>query len=297
MTSSISTVACRHGLFHILEADDTIGASMREYGEWSESEVHLYRLLLRPGDVVVEAGANIGTHTVALSRIVGASGSVHAFEPLGINHRLLCANLLANDCFNVRTYQAALGRDLAFALFPDVEGDKIANFGALGFYGSGDLPKRLCPLMTVDTLELPRVNFLKIDVEGHEREIISGAIATVRRCRPVVYLETLNHHAATLAADGHTSWVIEQLKPQGYRFWHLITPLYNAQNWHGNAHDAFPGKWSFDLVCVPQEMGELVGLPDAEVDRMHCSDPDQWRKIRFLAKGEQTPADALSQER
>ncbi|GHC97201.1 FkbM family methyltransferase [Novosphingobium pokkalii] len=282
MTSLVSTIACRHGLFHILDADDTIGVSMRAYGEWSESEVRLYELLLQPGAVVVEAGANIGTHTIALSRIVGASGRVHAFEPLGINHRLLCANLLANDVFNVRTYQAALGRELAFAAFPDVEGDRSANYGALGFYASTDLPKLPCPLMTVDALGLERLDFVKIDVEGHEREIVIGAMETVRRCRPVVYLETLNHHSATLAPDGHTRWSIDQLKPEGYRFWHLITPLYNAQNWRANEHNAFPGKWSFDLVCIPEEMGRLEGLPDAETDRMHCDDPDQWRSVRFV---------------
>lgn len=259
---------------------------MRDYGEWSESEIHLYGLLLRPGDVVVEAGANIGTHTVALSRLVGASGGVHAFEPLGINHRLLCGNLLANDCHNVRTYQVALGDEIGFAPFPDVDvagaGDQGINFGALGFYAAADQPTQLCPLLAVDALALARLDFLKIDVEGHEREIVCGAIETIRRCRPVVYLETLNHHAATLAPDGHTRWTIEKLKPEGYGFWHLITPLYNADNWRGNPDDFFPGKWSFDLVCIPEERGHIEGLANAEIDPMHCDDPDQWRNIRFV---------------
>ncbi|NMN07526.1 MULTISPECIES: FkbM family methyltransferase [unclassified Novosphingobium] len=286
---TVSTIVCRHGLFHTLTADNTLGLSMRDYGEWSESEVHLFELLLQPGDVVVEAGANIGSHTVPLSRLVGPSGSVHAFEPLGINHRLLCANLVANDCRNVRTYQVALGREAGFAKFPDVDGDQNVNFGSLGFYTAAGLPTQLCPLLPIDALALTRLNFLKIDVEGHEREIVSGALETIRRCRPVVYLETLNHYAATLDPDGHTKWAIEALRSEGYGFWHFITPLYRPDNWRGNAHNAFPGKWSFDLVCIPREMGRLEGLPNAEVDRMHCDDPDQWRHVRFIPKEPSAP--------
>ncbi|MBS0427266.1 MAG: FkbM family methyltransferase, partial [Proteobacteria bacterium] len=56
----------RHGRFLTYANDLIIGRCMQLYGEWSEHEIWLYRQIVRPGDVIVEPGANIGTHSVYL---------------------------------------------------------------------------------------------------------------------------------------------------------------------------------------------------------------------------------------
>lgn len=279
MNSRVVRHECRHGTFRTLAGDNTVGRCLDLYGEWSEPEVHLFSQVLRSGDVVVEAGANIGAHTVPLSRIVGESGAVHAFEPININHRLLSANLLDNDCLNVKTYQAALGRDVRIVDFVDPDPGAEDNFGAFGFYASSLAPKTVCTQITVDSLNLARLDLLKVDTEGHEREIIEGALATLDRCRPILHLESLNHHAASLAPDGHATWFMDRLRGRGYAFWHYITPLFLPDNWRGSTDRRFDGVWSFDLVGIPSERGAITGLPNAETHPLHCDDPNQWRGI------------------
>ena len=73
--------ACRHGLMLYFNTDLYVGDSITKYGEWAEVETELFSKLVQPGMTVVEAGANIGTHTLALANMVGPAGRVYAFEP------------------------------------------------------------------------------------------------------------------------------------------------------------------------------------------------------------------------
>ena len=73
--------ACRWGPMVYNRNDAYVGASLRMYGEHSYLEHELASRIVQEGDLVVEAGANIGAHTVGLSRLAGARGAVIAFEP------------------------------------------------------------------------------------------------------------------------------------------------------------------------------------------------------------------------
>jgi len=73
--------SCRHGDMIFNVHDQHIGRSLDLYGEWAESELELLALFIKPGDVVVDVGANIGTHAVFFAQRAGATGLVYAFEP------------------------------------------------------------------------------------------------------------------------------------------------------------------------------------------------------------------------
>ena len=68
--TAIAQKQCRHGRMVFLKHDVYIGRSLELYGEYSESEAEVFTQLLRPGDVVIEAGANIGAHTVHIANLV-----------------------------------------------------------------------------------------------------------------------------------------------------------------------------------------------------------------------------------
>ena len=104
---------CRTGPIVYNRFDRYVGASLHRYGEFSHSEQALFEVLVGRGQVVVEVGANIGAHTVVLSRLVGADGEVHAFEPQRIVFQALCANLALNQCTNVWARQMAVGSENA----------------------------------------------------------------------------------------------------------------------------------------------------------------------------------------
>src|SRR5215204_3016879 len=83
---------CRHGRMMYNVNDQYIGRSLDLYGEYSEGEVDLFRQVLRPGDLALDVGANIGVHTVPMARLVGERGAVFAFEAQRTAYQTLCGN-------------------------------------------------------------------------------------------------------------------------------------------------------------------------------------------------------------
>ena len=110
--------ACKHGPMMFFANDTHIGRSLDLYGELSEPEIELFGQYLRPGMVAVDAGANIGTHTVCFARAVGPTGRVFAFEPQRVLHQILCGNLALNLCRTVVAEHKALGARSGSVLVP-----------------------------------------------------------------------------------------------------------------------------------------------------------------------------------
>ncbi|MCA8017719.1 FkbM family methyltransferase [Burkholderia metallica] len=268
---------CRHGTMLFNSNDEFVGRSLLLYGEWSEPEASLFAQMVRQGDTAVEAGANIGSHTVMLSKAVGDSGTVFAFEPQRHTFQLLSANLALNERLNVRAFQYAMGDVDGAVEFPVVDPRLPNNFGGSSLLMSHPVVEQV-PLRTIDSLQLPRLDFLKADVEGFEIQTIRGAQESIRAHRPIVYLEYLNHYT------GDSSKVfLEYFASLGYRVWYFITPLYNRLNFRGNPDNVFEGIWSFDLICLPRERGEMQGLVEVSPDNEGvCRDPDAWRGVRFV---------------
>ena len=73
--------------------DDYIGRSLDIYGEFSEGEIEAFSLLVHPGDIVLDVGANIGSHTIWFAQAVGPTGGVMAFEPQRLLFQTLCPTL------------------------------------------------------------------------------------------------------------------------------------------------------------------------------------------------------------
>jgi FkbM family methyltransferase len=171
---------CRYGTMVYNVHDKYIGRSLDLYGEYSQAEVDLFRQIVKPGQVVVEVGANIGAHTVFLARAVGPQGRVLTFEPQRLIYQTLCANLALNNITNASCWQAAVGRQPGEVRVPVLDYSQPNNFGgvALGKAHEGEV----VPVVTLDSLQLARCAFLKIDVEGMEQEVIEGAVATLQRC-------------------------------------------------------------------------------------------------------------------
>ena len=97
----MATKLCRHGTFLFNRNDTFVGRSLELYGEWCEAEIELLAQVVKAGDVVLDVGANIGTHAVSFARMVTDSGMVVAFEPQRLVFQNLCANLALNSLRNV----------------------------------------------------------------------------------------------------------------------------------------------------------------------------------------------------
>jgi FkbM family methyltransferase len=259
---SIRLKPCRHGHMAYLTTDMYIGQSLDRYGEFSEGEIELFRQVVRPGQTVLEIGANLGAHTVFLAKTVGSQGVVHAFEPQRVVFQVLCANVALNGLGNVFAHQAAVGRAPGTITVPRLDYAARQNFGglSLGTWQSGET----VPLITVDSLDLLACNVMKIDVEGMEGDVIAGAERTIRRFRPVLYLEN--------DREDKSAALIAQLLALDYRlYWHL-PPLFNPQNYFGVAENIFGGIVSANMLGLPRSaQQDIRGLREV------AGPQDRWQ--------------------
>jgi FkbM family methyltransferase len=234
-----------------LARDAFVGRQLDLYGEKGEDEQRMLDRLAGPGDVVVEAGANIGAHTVALADRVGPDGVVHAFEPQRFIYQILTANLLLNGKQRARTYHAAVGAAPGTIAVPTLDYANPNNFGGLSLDGASTAnigeasSSEDVPVVTVDSLALDRLNLLKIDVEGMEQAVLSGARETVARCRPTLYFEADRKERNPLLFA--TAFEL------GYRLWWHLAPLFDPRNFAGNRDNEFPNIVSINVIGVPRE--------------------------------------------
>ncbi len=167
--------------------DVYIGRSLRLYGEYSPYETLLFDQILLPGMWVIEAGANIGSHTVHMAQLVGDQGRVYAFEPQRLPFQLLNGNLAINSITNTYTFQQCLGDAVGTYVCPELDPNVKNNWGGAKMASKGKGTKVSCT--TIDALKPKKCHFIKIDVEGMELDVLRGATETIMNHQPLLYFE------------------------------------------------------------------------------------------------------------
>lgn len=243
---------CRFGPMLFNHHDAYVGRSLALYGEYGPAEAALFAQIVQPGMWVVEVGANIGAHTVHLSRMAGESGRVIAFEPQRLTFQTLCANVALSSRTNVYAYQMGLGAADGEAGEATVDPARATNFGgiALADAGTGTPNLQRIPVRTLDSFSLPACHFIKIDVEGMELAVLHGARETIQKHRPIVFLE---NDRKQKSPD-----LIRLLLHYGYDAYWVYTPLYAPDNFSRNPVDVFKGVVSISLICIPSEMNMVM---------------------------------------
>ena len=162
--------------------DSEFGASIATHGTW---ESHLRAVLarcLKPGGVFVDIGANLGVMSFDAARLVGPEGRVIAFEPEPHNLRLLLRGVQANGFAQVSVLGVALSdAPRIVSMTGNSNGSVIDAAVELG----------LVQAMPGDELlaGLPRIDMIKLDIEGHEPAALRGLRRTLQRHRPLVLCE------------------------------------------------------------------------------------------------------------
>ena len=254
---------CCYGLMLYNLMDIYIGRSLDIYGEYCEEEARVYRRLLDRGQVVVDAGANIGCHTVLFASTVGPTGRVFAFEPQRVAFQMLCANLACNELWNVEAWPVGLGSSDGRLVAPPISYDSEGNFGDLSL--SQDGPGEEVAVTTIDNLGLDACHLIKIDVQGMEREVLLGAAETKKNHRPLLYVENdLREKSKAL---------IGQIFEMDYRlYWH-VPRLYNPDNYRGEKRNVFGDTVNVNMLCLPREDGRQI-----EGFRAVASARDWWQE-------------------
>jgi FkbM family methyltransferase len=166
------TVATRHGFAMSLDLRQFVDRTIYCQGEWEPLETALFAQVLRPGDRVVDVGANVGWFSLLAARLVGPAGRVDSFEANRATFALLQNNLALNGCSNVIAHCRAVGEAPGLVRTARRE---AGNDGAdtVELTDGGDDAVALVRLDTV--LAGARLRLIKLDIEGWEAKALRGA--------------------------------------------------------------------------------------------------------------------------
>jgi FkbM family methyltransferase len=156
---------------------------------------------------VYDVGANVGFTAVLAARLVTAEGAVVCFEPLPDNVRQIKYNASLNRFAHVRVQQVALGKEDGEAEFVLSSSPTWGRLATSGFTPEKVGTTRV-PVRRLDTLVaeegLPAPDFIKVDVEGAEADVLAGAAHLLDSARPVLLIETHGTNRAVVdALAGH----------------------------------------------------------------------------------------------
>lgn len=161
------------------------------FGSYEEHFAELFRYLVHPGDRCVDVGANVGIHTIRLAKLVGAQGKVIALEPDEELAGRATNNIALNSLTNVQVIQAAAsesGCDAAVLYRPDTRDSNKGRASLLPHsYLTGS--QVTVPTVAIDDINRNPVNLIKIDVEGFEAAVVSGATNTIQAYSPSIIFE------------------------------------------------------------------------------------------------------------
>ena len=153
-----------------------------------EPELALLPKLVSAGQYVLDIGANFGRYTYHLSRIAGTAGRVFSMEPIPSTFEILKSNVATLGLRNVVCLNEAASSTSGFVEMDVPEYGGLKNFyeARITSVGRGSIP---CTRLDDAYLDLPRLNFIKCDVEGHELDVLIGARKLVEQFRPTWLIE------------------------------------------------------------------------------------------------------------
>lgn len=172
------------------------------------------------GAVCIDAGSHIGTEAIWLSNKVGFTGKVYAYEANPTAFQCLKYNCLGLK--NVELHNKALGSRDGFVDIVEVKD----NYGMSYTKDGGTIP-----MTRIDDIVLDSCNFIKIDCEGAEPDILEGATETIKKFKPILFIEI---NISALERNGYTPEnVFEKLRTLGYSF----RNIYETEKMEGTQYD------------------------------------------------------------
>ena len=168
---------------------DSVHSFLYFFGVWEPAVTAIYRAALRPGDIVVDVGANVGTHALLAACLVGPQGRVHAIEASPWIHARLLRNIMVNGHTQVITHNMAAtevpgevtvflhdGSNLGGTTIVPSEAER------LGAREEASVPGLPLPLI-IPLEDLLAARLIKIDVEGAEWLVVQGMLSVLPRLR------------------------------------------------------------------------------------------------------------------
>jgi FkbM family methyltransferase len=175
-----------------------------EQQDWFEDEIAFLRQALQPGQQAVDIGANYGVYTLSIAKAVGPAGAVWAFEPASSTAALLEQGIAANNFAQVVLERSALSRECGTA---QLSLNDSSELNALVRSGHSEAGSETVPLVTLDhclqRYGWKHIDFLKIDAEGEEANIIKGGSRFLSELSPLILYEVKAGNEVHLGFDSY----------------------------------------------------------------------------------------------
>ena len=190
--------------------------------KWEPYMHNIFEKYINLDSIVLEGGCHIGTHTLKLASLCK---HLHAFEPLPSSNKLLTYNLKTNNITNVSLYCEGLSDLIGKTQYAWV---LEFNPGCAGLMNNPmpmncskpiDKPINV-KLTTIDTLNLQKLDFIKLDIEGYELMCINGGINTIKKYKPIIILESWSSNEGTYDIN-YTTNTFNILINIGYNISHV----------------------------------------------------------------------------
>lgn len=238
---ALQTTATRyHPAFTYHDTDDVIGQSLALYGEYAQREIDLLTSFMDSRSVVYDVGGNIGVHARAFA---AAGAEVWSFEPNPTNFDLLKKN--CEDLDRVHLVEAAVGDHMGQSTIWEFDAFTSGNYGHLRSGRGG----RVCHLISLDSIDAPDPDIIKIDVEGQEFAVLRGAESRIRRNRPLVLFEAQE-------VDNFGA-IVQWFQDLDYRLDWLLVMNYDPKNFRRNTTNVFGDTAIFSVLARPPGFADL----------------------------------------
>ena len=185
-----------------------VGHQLLETSSYEQTEVDLVIDLIAArrrhhgdGVIAIDCGANIGILSIEWARFMTGWGRVISFEAQAKLFYAFAGNIVLNNCLNIDAFHSAIGDKVGKMAIPEPNYLVPSSYGALDLEerpNNMDIGQKIdykktinVDLKTIDSLTLERVDFIKIDVEGMEESVLEGAKLTIRKLKPMLFIEVL----------------------------------------------------------------------------------------------------------
>jgi FkbM family methyltransferase len=231
MGKGAQTLVNRRGIQWSLDLNEGIDLSIYLFGAFERSTVKLLEKLVKPGDVILDIGANIGAHTLYLAKSVGPGGKVIAFEPTDYAFQKLQRNLALNPLLESRVTaeQLMLVDDRNTPLEAEIYSSwpLDTRHGVHEKLCGKAMPTAHAHAERLDDYArrtgMKRADLIKLDVDGHEASVLFGARQMIGEFRPTILMELSPyiHDVVEHASCGGFAELIGLLDGFGYSMFNL----------------------------------------------------------------------------
>ena len=266
MPNIVDTV---HGKFMVLP-NDSLGQALTTKHDFEPHFYNVAKNAIKPGDICLDCGANLGYHAVTMAKMVGPAGKVLAFEPLRVIYQQLCGNVFINDLRNVICLNVALGNKPGVIQmdYVDVDRPQGVNIGATKIGQGGDVAE----LIKLDDVLTSGVSFIKIDVQGSEIFLLEGAEKLIQNSRPIMFVEVENQWLNCFGRN--SEMLLNKILSLGYVLVRINTE-------YPCDHIAIPREKMGDMDEIIKDVGHPVDILDGKSIKLNFDRTDGQRDINY----------------